>query len=87
MKIVSENNAICRDRVGRNFGVAQFSCTAARELCRGCDVCDNNKAGPLSAPFGPVYSVRLCYDVLIRLIAFKKSQEKLFEVSKQVLEL
>lgn len=75
MKIVSENNAICRDRVGRNFGVAQFSCTAARELCRGCDVCDDNKAGPLSAPLGPVYIVRLCYDVLFRLIAFKKPRK------------
>lgn len=38
MKIVSENNAICRRRVGRNFGVAQFICTADRELCQGCDV-------------------------------------------------
>lgn len=26
--IVSENNAIYKDRVGRNFGVAQFSCMA-----------------------------------------------------------
>lgn len=38
MKIVSENNAICRRRVGRNFGVAQFICTVDRELCQGCDV-------------------------------------------------
>lgn len=30
MKIVSGNNAICRDRVGRNFGVTQISCTAVR---------------------------------------------------------
>lgn len=38
MKIVSENNAICRRRVGRNFGVAQFICTVDWKLCQGCDV-------------------------------------------------
>lgn len=85
MKIVSENNAMCRDRVGRNFGVAQLSCMAARELCQGCDVwttIDYNCVPGLVSWEGLVCKgpESLCHSLLVCLLLLL-SEQKITAVS------